>query len=1562
MKKENVCRKICRCLVLSICTVALVLLCQHTLFVQSFAATENSGTCGTNATWKLSDGVLTISGTGAMSDYKSASAAPWYNDRMSINVVAFENGITNIGNYAFYGYSNLMSVTIPSSVTAIGKYAFYNCSGLVLDTVGDNVNTIGTCAFYGCSGLTNITIGDSVTTIGSNAFYGCNSLTEVTIGKGVTTINSSAFYGCSSLTSVTIPEGVTTIGYYVFESCSALKSVTIPSSVSDIGYGAFYRCYNLTDVYISDIAAWCNILFGNNEANPLFYADNLYLNGDVVRDLVIPNNVTSIGARAFYNYAGLETVTIPNSVEYIGNKAFATANDTEGTIESISLSGFSKDAFTCSAGATNQLTAYRLYRVRITKAGETQAISDKSLSAYDREVTTTFSVRSPGVYYLEYCNWYTEYYWNGSSMVQRRVEGDMYKREFTATGLENKGRVLKPIVREITGNSITLTQIVGYEYSIDGVNWQTSNVICDLQPMTNYTVYQRIAEESNVYASDYTSIKVKTTLPTPDAPGMPQIEGFGRDWVALVANATYEYSLDGVTWQNSNKFTNLKLDVEYTFYQRIKKTASANASLPSQPISFTIEGRLFNYGDVNADNSIDGRDVITLCNYLADYDVTTDSSSVMVYAGADANGDSYINEKDVLIICEYLANYDYEKDSSSVVLGKENASGSRAATAKSITLSTSSASAYRGDTISVTVNVTSKNSLAFLMITPNYDSSALTLVETINGTVCSNMTNGKNPNWHSNGADVTATGTLVTFKFKVNDSAAFADHTVGVTVRECYNAASEKVTVYTSAGKVTVNCKHNYNAWNSIDGNQHMRVCDICKNSENANHTWNTGSVTKPATCKEIGIKTFTCTVCNGTKTEDIPKSTVHSYGDWIKVSDSTHSRTCDICLNVENANHAWNQCVVVAPTDIQQGYTQYTCACGDFYRQNYTNALGLAAPQLLVSIDTESGKPVFNWTGGGEGITYEIHRATSKSGKYTKVATVSESSWMDTSASVGKTYYYKVKAVYTEDTSLSSGFSAVVSATAKCATPELTVEAGSAGKPVLTWNKITGAKKYEIWRSVDGGAFKKLTTITKLTYTDSKATAGAECTYKVKALGSKSAYNGEFSNADSCYVTCAAPSLTLKLDSKTGMPSLSWKKITGAKSYAIYRCQNGGEYKLLTTTTAVSYIDKTAAPDNQYSYYVVTLGKAEVFNSVASALKTVTLAVKAPKLTGSNNAAGAPIVNWAAVENAVSYKVYRSTKSSKGFVLVQTTEGLTYTDTSVAVGKTYYYKVVAVGANTESAMSSYLKLTGKCATPTIQVSVNEDSGKPVITWEKITGAKKYTVYRATSENGKYTKQGTSKTTSYTDTKASVGTKYFYKIVANPSSSSANSLYSNIESCLTICAKAVVTVKVDAASGKPSLSWKKVTGAKSYAIYRSENGGEYILVATQTAVSYKDNAAVAGNTYSYQVKVIASKSGCDSFLSAEKTVTATCATPKLTGKVGANNKPVISWAEVEGATKYVVYRSTKSSKGYTVIGEAEGLSYEDLTAAKGKTYYYKVVAVGDSVESAQSSYAKVKSK
>ena len=167
-----------------------------------------SGTCGaegdgSNLTWTLdSEGVLTISGSGGMHDYDGPSSPPWYRSRSMVKSAVIADGVTSIGEWAFFGCGSLTSVTIPNSVTSIGRYAFYYCTSLTSVTIPDSVTSIGWLAFNGCTSLTSVTIPDGVTIINDAVFNGCTSLTSVTIPDSVTSIGGSAFYNCTSLTDV----------------------------------------------------------------------------------------------------------------------------------------------------------------------------------------------------------------------------------------------------------------------------------------------------------------------------------------------------------------------------------------------------------------------------------------------------------------------------------------------------------------------------------------------------------------------------------------------------------------------------------------------------------------------------------------------------------------------------------------------------------------------------------------------------------------------------------------------------------------------------------------------------------------------------------------------------------------------------------------------------------------------------------------------------------------------------------------------------------------------------------------------------------------------------------------------------------------------------------------------------------------------------------------------------------------------------------------------------------------------------------------------------------------
>ena len=276
-----------------------------------------------------------------------------FNGCSKLTSITIPNSVASIGSSAFSGCSSLTKVTLNCNaivsklknifgsqvkqyvlgkdVTSIGSEAFSGCSGLTSITIPNSVTSIGNRAFSGCSGLTSIAIPNSVTSIGDYAFNECSGLTSFTIPNSVTRIRSYTFYNCKNLASVTIPNSVRSIGDKAFSGCSGLTSVTIPNSVTYIGNDAFSLCSGLKSVHITDIEAWCKIFFessfGSAGANPLAYAKHLYMNGKEIKDLVIPDSVTSIGDYAFYNCVGLTSVTIPNNVKSIGKYAFSGCSD-----------------------------------------------------------------------------------------------------------------------------------------------------------------------------------------------------------------------------------------------------------------------------------------------------------------------------------------------------------------------------------------------------------------------------------------------------------------------------------------------------------------------------------------------------------------------------------------------------------------------------------------------------------------------------------------------------------------------------------------------------------------------------------------------------------------------------------------------------------------------------------------------------------------------------------------------------------------------------------------------------------------------------------------------------------------------------------------------------------------------------------------------------------------------------------------------------------------------------------------------------------------------------------
>lgn len=323
-----------------------------------------SGSCGKNVTFVLdSNGVLTISGTGDMENYSYYKdnifyAQPWHDYREAIKSVIIEDGVTSIGDYAFYYCENLKTIDISDSVTYIGGYAFCGCNLETID-IPQNVTTIEVCAFEYCS-LKSIEIPSGIIDIKTSTFESCKSLENVKLHQGVVKIEFSAFYGCSSLTSVEIPSSVTKIDEWAFVACDNLEKVTIfnpscfiyddgstfPDNTVIYGYTdstaqsyaekydrKFVSLGTASDVFSGNCGD--NLTWVLNEGTLIISGMGDMWNFDVDRNqppwfkyigqidyIMIEEGVTSIGSYAFAFCDNVPSVEIADTVVAVGSHAF----------------------------------------------------------------------------------------------------------------------------------------------------------------------------------------------------------------------------------------------------------------------------------------------------------------------------------------------------------------------------------------------------------------------------------------------------------------------------------------------------------------------------------------------------------------------------------------------------------------------------------------------------------------------------------------------------------------------------------------------------------------------------------------------------------------------------------------------------------------------------------------------------------------------------------------------------------------------------------------------------------------------------------------------------------------------------------------------------------------------------------------------------------------------------------------------------------------------------------------------------------------------------------------
>lgn len=376
-------------------------------------------------------------------------------------------------------------------------------------------------------------------------------------------------------------------------------------------------------------------------------------------------------------------------------------------------------------------------------------------------------------------------------------------------------------------------------------------------------------------------------------------------------------------------------------------------------------------------------------------------------------------------------------------------------------------------------------------------------------------------------------------------------------------------------------------------------------------------SVTIPNSVKSIGEKAFyNC----GSLTDVYYKGSTAQWNAVMVGLDNDSLQNANIYFVHTHSYTA----AVTAPTCTARGYTTYTCSCGDSYVDNYTDRLGhdyvngicsrcgeadpnykLEAPELKIT--TSSGKPKVYWNEVDGAVKYWLYRSTDGV-NFNYYDTTTSTNYTNRSTTIGTTYYYKVKAIDANDAR--SEFSVVKRIMCKPAAPTVSINRSN-GKPKLSWKSVSGAKKYWVYRSTDGKNFKYWDSTTKTNYTNKGAASGTKYYYRVKAVAIVNGNNvaSANSNTKNLITTLAKPSVSITTSG--GKPKLTWKAVTGADKYYIYRSTDGKNFKYWESTTKTSYINTGAKRNTRYYYKVKAVCAA---NSNANSAKSASVSIKATK------------------------------------------------------------------------------------------------------------------------------------------------------------------------------------------------------------------------------------------------------------------------------------------------------------------------------------------------------------
>ena len=621
--------------------------------------------------------------------------------------------------------------------------------------------------------------------------------------------------------------------------------------------------------------------------------------------------------------------------------------------------------------------------------------------------------------------------------------------------------------------------------------------------------------------------------------------------------------------------------------------------------------------------------------------------------------------------------------------------------------------------------------------------------------------------------------------------------------------------------------------------------------------------------------------------------------------------------------NYGWRDMVESMGANVR--IKAYTDDTDEVQIQKPSAPSGLTVSNTIASL-------TLKWNAVTDATGYEIYRAGTD-GKYSKITTVTSTSYVDTNVKNNTQYSYKIKAY---NAAGASAFSTAVSLKkTQISVSKLKADANGS-KVQLSWTGgVTGAEGYVIYRRTEESkSYTEIGRTSGNTYSDT-ISAGIKYYYAV-AVYSGSRTEDKCPEVGVMYLAAPSAPSGLAVSNTIASLTLKWNAVKGATGYEIYRAGTDGKYSKITTVTSTSYVDTSVKNNTQYSYKIKAYNAAgaSAFSTAVSLKKTQ---ISVSKLKADANGSKVQLSWTGGVTGAEGYVIYRRTEESKSYTEIGRTSGNTYSDT-ISAGIKYYYTVaVYSGSRTE----------GKCpevgvmylATPS-GLSVSNTIASLTLKWNAVKGATGYEIYRAGTD-GKYSKITTVTSTSYVDTSVKNNTEYSYKIKAyNAAGASAFSTAASLKKTQI----SVSNLKADANGSKVQLSWTGgVTGAEGYVIYRrTEESKSYTEIGRTSGNTYSDTIS-AGIKYYYAVAVY---SGSRTEDKCPEVGVMYLAEPAVTGASNITSGVQVKWSKVTGATGYIVYHKG-AGKGWARIADIKDgstVNYTDTTAASGTTYTYTVRA------------------